>query len=91
LKLFFSLPINFIYFITETIKVEILNSKVKKLINDLADLDLITIRESVTYTFSDVLKKLRSHTDAVPDPKEIAGEVETVRSERYSRSSRPGL
>jgi hypothetical protein len=68
----------------ETIKVDILNPKAKKLIHDLADLDLITIQESTSRTFSEVLKKFRSHTDITPDPEEIAQEVETVRSERYN-------
>jgi predicted RecB family endonuclease len=68
----------------ETIQVDILNPKAKKLINDLADLNLIAIQHSPAQKFSDVLKKLRSRVDTPPDPEEIAQEVEAVRSERYN-------
>jgi hypothetical protein len=66
----------------ETIQVDILNPKAKKLINDLADLDLITIQHSPA--FSDVLKKLRSRSEDPPSTDEISREVESVRSERYN-------
>jgi hypothetical protein len=68
----------------ETIQVDILNPKAKKLINDLADLDLIAIQNAPTHRFSDILRKLRSPADAGPDPEEITREVERVRSERYN-------
>jgi hypothetical protein len=68
----------------ETIQVDILNPKAKKLINDLADLDLISIQNSPSKNFSDVLKKLRSRADAAPDLEEITREVETIRSKRYN-------
>lgn len=66
----------------ETVKVDILNPKARKLLKDLADLDLIAIRKSTKSDFSEVLKKLRSKSKNVPTPKEIADEVEAVRSER---------
>jgi hypothetical protein len=68
----------------ETIQVDILNPKAKKLINDLADLDLIAIQQSPAQTFSDVLKKLRFRSEDPPCSDEIFREVESVRSERYN-------
>jgi hypothetical protein len=69
----------------ETIQVDILNPKAKKLINDLADLDLISIQSASSQDFSDVLKRLRSHADVPPGPEEINHEVEAVRSKRSKR------
>jgi hypothetical protein len=69
----------------ETLKVDILNPKARKLLKDLADLDLIAIRKSTKSEFSDVLKKLRSKSKTVLSPEEIASEVETVRSRRTNK------
>lgn len=69
----------------ETVKVDILNPKARKLLKDLADLDLITIRETTKSGFSEVLKKIRSKSDTVPSPEEIANEVEAVRSRRVNK------
>jgi len=69
----------------ETIKVDILNPKARKLLKDLADLNLIAIRKSAKSDFSEVLQKLRSKSTTVPSPDEIANEVETVRSRRYNK------
>lgn len=69
----------------ETVKVDILNPKARKLLKDLADLDLIAIRKSTKSDFSEVLKSIRSKSETVPSPEEIAGEVETVRSRRISK------
>ncbi len=69
----------------ETIKVDILNPKARKLLKDLADLNLISIRKSTKSDFSEVLDKLRSKSETVPDLDEITREVETVRSKRYNR------
>lgn len=63
----------------ETLKVDILNPKARKLLKDLSDLDLIAIRKSTGSDFSEVLKRMRSKSDNVPGPEEIAGEVEAVR------------
>jgi hypothetical protein len=68
----------------ETVKVDILNPKARKLLKDLADLNLITIRETTKSGFSEVLKKIRSKSDTVPGPDEIADEVEVVRSRRIN-------
>lgn len=69
----------------ETIKVDILNPKARKLLKDLADLDLIAIRKSAKSEFSEVLKKLRSKSENVPGPEEIASEVESVRLRRNNK------
>lgn len=69
----------------ETVKVDILNPKARKLLKDLADLDLIAIRKSTKSEFSEVLKRIRSKSETVPSPQEIAGEVETVRSRRTKK------
>ena len=69
----------------ETVKVDILNPKARKLLKDLADLNLITIRETTKSGFSEVLNKTRSKSDPVPIPEEIADEVEAVRSMRTNK------
>ena len=69
----------------ETVKVDILNPKARKLLKDLADLDLIAIRKSTKSEFSDVLKKIRSNTETTPSPEEIAREVDVVRSRRTNK------
>ncbi len=69
----------------ETVKVDILNPKARKLLKDLADLDLIAIRKSTKSEFSDVLKKIRSKSETAPSPEEIAREVDVVRSRRTNK------
>lgn len=64
----------------ETLSIEILNPKAKKLINDLAELKLINIRKRLDKSeFLDVLKKLRNNTDNPPTLEEIQKEVKAVR------------
>jgi hypothetical protein len=69
----------------DTVKVDILNPKARKLLKDLADLDLIAIRKSTKSEFSEVLKRIRYKSETVPSPEEIAGEVEAVRSRRPNK------
>jgi len=52
-------PILYIYYM-ETIKVDILNPKARKLLKELADLNLISIRKSTKNEFSEVVSKLWS-------------------------------
>ena len=68
-----------------TIRVDILNPKAKKLLKDLADLNLISIKETSKGGFSDVLKKLRAKAKSVPSMEEITREVEIVRARRYAK------
>lgn len=69
----------------ETVKVDILNPKARKLLKELADLDLIAIRKSTKSEFSEVLKRLRSKSETVPSLEEIAREVDVVRSRRTNK------
>lgn len=68
-----------------TLQVEILNPKAKKLLKDLADLNLIAIRDTSKNGFATVLKKLRSKAKSAPKLNEITNEVELVRSKRYAK------
>ncbi|REL37799.1 hypothetical protein DYD21_08440 [Rhodohalobacter sp. SW132] len=69
----------------ETIKVDILNPKARKLLKDLADLDLIAIRKSTKSEFSEVLKRIRSNSKTAPSLEDIAREVDVVRSRRTNK------
>jgi len=67
----------------ETLRIEILNPKAKKLINDLAELKLINIRKrSEKSEFIDILKKLRNNAVDSPTLEEIQKEVKAVRQSR---------
>ncbi|MCF0056275.1 hypothetical protein [Dyadobacter sp. CY356] len=68
-----------------TLKVEILNPKAEKLLEDLADMNLISILDSSTNGFTSVLEKLRTNAKMVPSIDEITAEVELVRSGRYAK------
>lgn len=64
----------------ESIKIDILNPKAKKLIQDLADQKLIRTRESKESgrDFFQIVKKLRAKTKKPPSEYNIAKEVEAV-------------
>ena len=68
----------------ETIKIDILNPKARQLLRNLADQNLIAIRENKTGSFQDILKILRNQSNQTPDLETITTEVEKVRSRRYS-------
>lgn len=68
-----------------TLQIEILNPKAAKLIQDLADLELISISQPKESGFSNLLAKLRSKAESVPSLEEITKEVDTVRAERYEQ------
>ena len=61
----------------ETIQIEILNPKVKKLLKDLVSLNLISIKKEVT--FLDTITSLREVNSNTPSLDEIALEVKKVR------------
>ena len=68
----------------ETIKIEILNSKVKSILIGLADLNLISIKKDTKESdFTKLLTKLRKNSEDAPTLAEITAEVESVRKERY--------
>ena len=64
-----------------------MNPKAVKLLEDLAELKLIAIRQSSKSSLADVLKKTRSQSKATPSIEEITKEVELVRAKRYAKKS----
>lgn len=71
----------------EALRIEILNPKVKTILKQLADLDLIAISktESPSVELKNLLKKLQSKSEEVPSLEDITKEIEIVRSERYAK------
>lgn len=67
-----------------TLYIEILNPKAKKLLQDLADLNLIAIKENKSNSFLDTVKKIRAKKAQI-SLEEITKEVEAVRSKRYAK------
>jgi len=70
----------------ETIRIDIINPKAKKLLKDLADLNLIKInKEKYKSDFSSLLKKIRAKSNDEISLHEITKEVEQVRKSRYEK------
>lgn len=69
----------------ETIQIDILNPKAKKLLKDLADLNLIKIQRTKKTDLSKILLSLRSKGDNAVDIDVITKEVEDVRASRYEK------
>ncbi len=67
-----------------TLNIEILNPKAKKLLQDLAELRLISISEKTSNPFFTAIKKLRSKKSDI-SLDEITKEVEAVRTKRYGK------
>lgn len=69
----------------ETLKIDIINPKAKKIIKNLADLNLISIRENDPMkSFEALLNRLRTKRKDI-SLEEITKEVELVRSKRYGK------
>ncbi len=69
-----------------TYQIDILNPKATKLLQDLADLDLIAIRQTTEDGFLKVVNRLRAKAaDNPPSLEDITKEVESVRSKRYAK------
>ena len=69
----------------ETLRIDIVNPKAKRIIKDLADLNLINIRDKDPIkSFQGILNKLRSRTEVI-SLDEITKEVELVRAKRYGK------
>jgi hypothetical protein len=68
-------------------QVDILDPKADQLLKDLADMNLIAIKQTDSDGFMQVIERLRSRAEQLGPPtnEEIAQEVETVRAERYAR------
>jgi hypothetical protein len=70
----------------ETIRIDILNPKAKSLLKELADLDLIRLKEDQSDSaFRELLGRLRTKSDEAPSLDEITSEVELVRKSRYEK------
>jgi hypothetical protein len=71
----------------ETLKIDIINPKAKRIIKDLADMNLINIRDKDPIkSFKALLDKLRSKEKRI-SLSEITKEVELVRSKRHGKKS----
>lgn len=69
----------------ETLRIDIVNPKAKKIIKDLADLNLINIRDkNPMKAFEELLDKLRAKGKGI-SLDEITKEVELVRAKRYGK------
>lgn len=68
-----------------TMTIDILNPKASKLLKDLAELNLISIRANSKNGFASVLNKLRANSKKAPSLEEITKEVELVRAKRYAK------
>ncbi len=70
-----------------TYQVDTLNPKADKLLKDLADMNMIAIKQTDSDGFMQVIERLSSKAELFgqPNSEEITQEVETVRAERYAR------
>ena len=69
-----------------TYQVDVLNQKAIKLLQDLADLDLISITQNSEDNFLKVITRLRKKASANPPSfDEITKEVELDRAKRYAQ------
>lgn len=67
-------------------QVDILNPKAGKLLQDLADMDLISIKETKNDSFLKVVKQLRKKAEKNPPSlDDITKEVELIRAKRYAK------
>ncbi|MDP9048164.1 MAG: hypothetical protein M3N14_08495 [Bacteroidota bacterium] len=75
----------------DTMEIDILDPKARKLLKNLADMNLISIRKSSNDKFLSLVHKIRAkakNTQLSLD--EITKEVEIVRSKRYAASEKKG-
>ena len=70
-----------------TYQVNILNPKADRLLKDLADMNLIAIKQTDNDGFMQVIERLRLKAERLgaPTMEEITKEVELVRADRYAR------
>ncbi|MDQ2794796.1 MAG: hypothetical protein M3Y12_12435 [Bacteroidota bacterium] len=69
-------------------QIDLLNPKAGKLLQDLADLNLIAIRPASPEGFMDVVNRIRAKAAVKPpSPDEITKEVEAVRAKRYAKKT----
>ena len=71
----------------QTYQINILNPKAEKLLQDLADLNLISIKQTADDNFLNVIDRLRSKAaNKQPSLEAITKEVEAIRTKRYGRN-----
>jgi len=80
----------FLHLVIMTYEVDILNPKADKLLQDLADLKLISLSKPSNDPFLTVVKRLRKKAAAITPPtlEEITREVEKVRAKRYASKNK---
>ena len=72
-----------------TLQVDILNPKAAKLLQNIADLNLISIKGSKEDGFLKIINKLRTKASSNPPAlEEITKEVELVRAKRYAKEKK---
>ncbi|WP_207493087.1 hypothetical protein [Aridibaculum aurantiacum] len=72
----------------QTYQVNILNPKAAKLLQNLADLNLISITQTSEDGFLKSINKLRTKAaDNPPSLEDITKEVETLRAKRYGKNT----
>lgn len=68
----------------ESLVIDILNPKAKRLLQNLAELNLIRIKKKKDKTeFNRLLERLRENAEDAPTLDQITKEVESVRKSRY--------
>ena len=74
----------------ESYQIDILNPKATKLLKDLADLKLISIKPSAENRFLKTIASIRKNAESIGTPslEEITSEVEEVRSQRYAQKKK---
>ncbi len=74
----------FVYLSMETLKIEIIDPKVKKLLKGLAELQLISIKKDVREDpFQRVFREVNKRKES-PSMEDITKEVEAVRAQMYA-------
>lgn len=69
----------------ETLIIKIIDPKAKRLLTDLADMDLIEIQDERSPELKQILDKIRNNSDEEISMEEITKEVEIVRKARYEK------
>jgi len=70
----------------DTVQVDILNPKAEKLLQDLADMNLISIKDATQDSFLKVIVRLRKKAQKNPPTlEEITKEVEIIRAKHYAK------
>ncbi|MEO8820833.1 MAG: hypothetical protein ABI374_08340 [Ginsengibacter sp.] len=70
-------------------QIDILNPKVGKLLKDLADMNLISIKDTGNDGFLKIVMQLRKKAKKnLPSLNEITKEVEFVRAKRYAKEKK---